>query len=167
MTRTGLPETAAIHSAAMLWPGAILGNVLVGIGYDRFRNAAPLAALSAGGVLMLLLFPVLGHAGSTAFSVMLLIIGISIGAHVSMLPPIAALIYPQGSLSTGIALTMTIGRVAAFVSPMIGGVILSMAVAPEFMLMMFAVPLALGALFMCLVIVRANRVGPADEFDQA
>lgn len=141
----GLPEEKAIIASAIYSLGAFIGTTGMSVLSTRIDirtlslvllSAAAVAFLVFGGVRM----PLPGVlAGALAM-------GIALQGGVNTLYPLAARVYPEAVRATGIGLATAIGRIGAFLGPMIGGAALDAHLPLVAVFGIFCLPLLAAAL---------------------
>ncbi|GAA4491491.1 aromatic acid/H+ symport family MFS transporter [Rhodococcus olei] len=148
LAAAGLTQQTAIFATSLTTLGCVAGGMSLGVLVDR-RNkdyrilvgafvigAALVAALTAVVGNLWLMLPVVFLIGFTA-----------IGSQAAV-NAVATAMYPVSARSTGLGWAYGVGRMGSVVGPLIGGTLISAAVAPTQIFLMIVIPalLAAGAL---------------------
>lgn len=140
----GLPEGRAIVASAVYNLGAFTGTTgmsLLSTRVDVRRlggvmlSAAAVTFLVFGGVRM----PLPGVLAAA------LVMGIALQGGVNTLYPICARLYPEDVRATGVGLSTGVGRIGAFLGPMLGGAALDLKLPLVAVFGIFCVPLLAAA----------------------
>jgi len=140
----GLPQTDAIIASAVYNGGAFIGVTAMSLAATRidirklacvFLVSAAAAFLWFGGVRM--------SVALTLFAAG--VMGLALQGGFNALYPLAARIYPEHVRATGIGWAMGLGRIGAFIGPLLGGWALGMQWPLVAVFGMFCVPLLIAA----------------------
>lgn len=158
LTKSGLSMSSGILGAVALNFGGIVGSAFFSRGVDR--AARPTLLLSAGYVLAAVMIALASRGGSSpvmALTLLLLCGVFQIGAQLS-LTAYTTSIFPVRLRGTGIGFVQAVGRIGSLIGPVVGGLLLSLGVAPNELLLLSAIPAVLCALAL-LVLGMARRSG--------
>lgn len=150
----GLDSTDAIYAGTTFNAGAFVGTVTLGLITARLRLQPTILAFLVVGAVVMVIF------GFFRFGLPLtLMIAFAIGflqmGGFNGVYPLATQLYPAEVRSTGVGWTMGVGRIGAFLGPLIGGVLIEANLGLGIIFLVFAVPTALGAV--CAYLVRIER----------
>ena len=142
--QAGLPQTQAIIASAIYSGGAVVGTIVVSVAATRFpigRLAAIMCVLAAGSFLVFggVKMPV-GPLLLTSF-----FIGIALQGGVNAIYPLTAGAYPPEARATGLGWAMGIGRLGAFLGPLVGGWAIGQGLPLVAVFGIFCVPLIIAA----------------------
>jgi len=148
----GASISMAAAVGAMLQIGGVIGTLTLGQFIDRFS----FRALSLTYFFASIAVTMIGFSGQSIalatlaiFCTGFCIVGGQIASNA-----LAATYYPTKVRSTGVGWALGIGRIGSIVGPLIGGMMLSRHVRPDFLFMAAAVP----ALCACLAALALSRV---------
>ena len=120
LASNGFALDTALRLASLTWGGGIAGGLLLAWSFDRLncRRLVTASALLAGALLLL----ALNWTPPTVrdWGVLLAGIGMAIGGMQSMIPAIAARLYPPAILATGLSWGGAVGRSGALLAPLLG-----------------------------------------------
>jgi AAHS family 4-hydroxybenzoate transporter-like MFS transporter len=156
LTGAGWLPSQASHAMSFNQLGGILGGVSLAGLMDRFGAERTLAVGSAVNAVALLLFLVV-PSGFMSWGALLLVIGAGTGGSQFAIVSLSATLYPSGILATGSGWASAVARIGAFISPLIGGVMIAAAVAPTHVIAGLAGP----ALVCAISMLALSRARPA------
>lgn len=151
----GWQPPQAIRAMAFNQIGGIVGGLSLAGLMDRFgaeRVLASGAAVNAAALLLFLAVP----SGFFSWGLLLLLVGVCTGGAQFAIVSLAGSLYPSNILATGSGWASAMARIGAFVSPLIGGVLIGRGIAPRQVIAGLAVPAAIGVISM-LGLRRARR----------
>ena len=155
LTGSGWLPAQAMRAMAFNQLGGALGGVALAGLMDRFGAERILAigfAINAGSLLLFLIVP----SGFFSWGALLLVVGACTGGSQFAIVSLAAALYPSTVLATGSGWASAVARIGAFISPLVGGVLLAAGVAPVRVLAVLAVPAVVCVISM-LALSRARR----------
>lgn len=149
----GLDSTNAIYAGTTFNAGAFVGTVTLGLITARLTLQPTILAFLLVGAVVMVLF------GFSRFSLpVTLMIAFAIGflqmGGFNGIYPLATQLYPAEVRGTGVGWTMGVGRIGAFLGPLVGGVLIEANLGLGIIFLVFAVPTALGAV--CAYLVRTE-----------
>ncbi len=144
LTTQGWTASQAPKGAVMIQAGGMVGGLI--LSWRVYKGKTVTAMLTAYIITAaaLGLFTILPSSGSSWW-LLLLVVGGGISGGQFVLNALSAIYYPPLIRATGIGWAAGIGRIGAVLSPMIGGWIIKMQVAPCTVLGMLIVPVAICA----------------------
>jgi AAHS family 4-hydroxybenzoate transporter-like MFS transporter len=153
----GMSGTASIWATSLLTLGQMLGALCLGLVIDRRRQDFRLVAIGfpVGGLAILALvlaLPSVALVLPLAFA-----IGFSALATGAGITSLAANLYPPSARSTGVAWSLTAGRVGAFLGPLGVGILIQIGFGPSTIFVLGIVPALLAATTV-LVLVRKAQI---------
>ena len=140
----GWAAAQASQGAVMIQAGGVLGGLILSWCVDRGKTVKGMISAYAITAVAFGLFSVLSSAGPSWW-VLLLVVGGGISGGQFALNALSATYYPTLIRATGIGWASSVGRIGAILSPIIGGWILQMQVAPFAVLGMLVVPVLMCA----------------------
>ena len=155
LTGAGWLPAQAIRAMSFNQLGGILGGLSLAGLMDRFGAERTLAygfAINAVSLLLFLVVP----SGFFSWGALLVVIGACTGGAQFTIVSLAAALYPSSILATGTGWASAAARVGAFASPLVGGVLIALGVAPIHVLAGLAIPAAVCVIAM-LALSRAWR----------
>jgi len=117
--QAGLPQTQAIIASAIYSGGAVVGAIVVSVIATKIDVGHVIAVMLVLATALYLIF------GGVKMSVNLLLtsflIGVTLQGGVNAIYPLVAGAYPPEARVTGLGWAMGIGRLGAFLGPLVGG----------------------------------------------
>jgi AAHS family 4-hydroxybenzoate transporter-like MFS transporter len=144
LTAQGWPSSQALQGAVMIQAGGVMGGLLLSWYVDKGKTVAAMISAYSVTALAFGLFVILPSNGASWW-ILLLVVGGGISGGQFALNALAATYYPPIIRATGVGWAYSIGRIGAIVSPVVGGWILQMQVAPFAVMGMMVVPVVLCA----------------------
>jgi MFS transporter, AAHS family, 4-hydroxybenzoate transporter len=144
LTTQGWTASQAPKGAVMIQAGGMVGGLILSWCVDKGKTVKAMLAAYIITAAALGLFTILPSSGPSWW-VLLLMVGCGISGSQFVLNALSAIYYPPLIRATGIGWAAGIGRIGAVLSPVIGGWIIKMHVAPFAVLGMLVVPVALCA----------------------
>ncbi|MGW6335970.1 MFS transporter [Nocardia rhamnosiphila] len=152
----GMTGTLSIWATSLLTLGQMLGALCLGLIIDRrgqdFRLVAigfPVGAIAILGLVFSL--PTAGLVLPLAF-----LIGFSALATGAGITSLAANLYPASARATGVAWSLTAGRVGAFLGPLGVGILIQMEFSPATIFTLGVVPALLAATVVLILVRKAH-----------
>ncbi len=145
LTAQGWTASQAPKGAVMIQAGGVVGGLVLSWCVDKGRTVKAMLTAYSITAVALGLFTILPSSGPSWW-VLLLLVGGGISGSQFVLNALSAIFYPPLIRATGIGWAASVGRIGAILSPMIGGWIITMQVAPFAVLGMLVVPVAMCAL---------------------
>jgi MFS transporter, AAHS family, 4-hydroxybenzoate transporter len=145
LTTQGWTASQAPKGAVMIQAGGLVGGLILSWCVYKGKTVKAMLAAYIITAAALGLFTLLPSSGPSWW-VLLLMVGCGISGSQFVLNAISAIYYPPLIRATGIGWAAGIGRIGAVLSPIIGGWIIKMQVAPSTVLGMLVVPVAMCAL---------------------
>jgi len=142
LTAQGWPSSLALKGAVMIQAGGVTGGLILSWYVDKGKAVAAMVTAYAVTALAFGLFGVLPSSGPSWW-ILLFVVGGGISGGQFALNALAAIFYPPLIRATGVGWAFSVGRIGAIISPVVGGWILRMQVAPFAVLGMLVVPVAL------------------------
>lgn len=142
LTAQGWPSSQATKGAVMIQAGGVMGGLILSWYVDKGKTVAAMITAYAITAVAFGLFAVLPSSG-VSWWLLLLVVGGGISGGQFALNALAAIFYPPIIRATGVGWAFSIGRIGAILSPVIGGWILRMQVAPFAVLGMLVIPVAM------------------------
>ena len=148
----GLSLDKGIYAAAALNLGGALGMLIVGR-LSTWWSLKKLIAIAfvLGGLSMVSFAFMITSVSLTVLLMLTALIGMSIFGGFVNLYSIAARVYPTAVRTTGIGWAIGIGRFGAVIGPYAAGILIGMGVSASTNFLIFAVPMALAAVFTMLI----------------
>jgi MFS transporter, AAHS family, 4-hydroxybenzoate transporter len=140
----GWSAQQARQGAVMIQAGGIVGGLILSWFVDRAKTVKAMTSAYIITALAFGLFAALPSSGASWWF-LLFIVGGGISGGQFALNALAATYYPSIIRATGVGWASSIGRIGAMISPMAGGWILQMRIAPFAVLGMLVVPVAMCA----------------------
>ena len=145
LTAQGWSASQAPKGAVMIQAGGVVGGLILSWCVDKGRTVGAMLAAYIVTAAALGLFTILPSSGPSWW-VLLIMVGCGVSGSQFVLNALSAIYYPPLIRATGIGWAAGIGRIGAVLSPMIGGWIIKMQVAPFAVLGMLVVPVAVCAI---------------------
>jgi AAHS family 4-hydroxybenzoate transporter-like MFS transporter len=142
LTAQGWSPSQAPKGAVMIQAGGVIGGLILSWYVDRGKTVRSMISAYAITALAFGLFTILPSHGPSWW-LLLLVVGGGISGGQFALNALSATYYPPLIRATGIGWAASVGRIGAILSPMIGGWILKLQVAPFAVLGMLIIPVAL------------------------
>jgi AAHS family 4-hydroxybenzoate transporter-like MFS transporter len=155
LTGAGWLPAQASRAMAFNQLGGILGGVSLGWLMDRCGAERTLAIGFAVNAVSLMLFLVV-PSGFWSWGALLMLIGACTGGSQFAIVSLAASLYPSGILATGSGWASAVARIGAFASPLVGGLLIAVGVAPTRVIAGLAGPAVVCVISM-LALSRARR----------
>jgi MFS transporter, AAHS family, 4-hydroxybenzoate transporter len=140
----GWTASQAPKGAVMIQAGGLAGGLILSWCVYKGKTVRAMLAAYIIAAAALGLFTILPSSGPSWW-VLLLMVGCGISGSQFVLNTLSAIYYPPLIRATGIGWAAGIGRIGAVLSPMIGGWVIKMQVAPPAVLGMLVVPAAVCA----------------------
>lgn len=163
---TGMEQSLAVWATSLVTLGNMLGGIVFGLLADRRQDfrvlllGYPLGAVAIIGIAFATPLPVV----TLPFA---LLLGLTALGICSAQTALAATIYPSAAKATGVSWTLTAGRVASVIGPLLVGLFIVMELAPKNIFLFGLVPAGLGALAIFGLVIRLRRANHASpEEDQ-
>ncbi len=144
LTTQGWTASQAPKGAVMIQAGGVVGGLILSWCVDKGKTVSAMLTAYTITAVALGLFTILPSSGPSWW-VLLLVVGGGISGSQFVLNALSAIYYPPVIRATGIGWAASVGRIGAVLSPMIGGWIIQMQVAPFAVLGMLVIPVALCA----------------------
>ncbi len=154
----GIPAALAIVIAASTNAGGIIGGIVISELCDRYEEAR-FYILAAAYILGGVFIAAIAYSGKNelaAFAATFMVGFFTYGAQ-NTANAVAATIYPTAMRSTGAGWAIGIGNSAQIVSPLLGGLLLSLQWSPATILDLLAFPTSIAALAASLIGLSAHR----------
>jgi AAHS family 4-hydroxybenzoate transporter-like MFS transporter len=164
LVSVGRSESFASMSVSVFSLGGIVSALGVGLLIDRLgatRTLVSFLAISAG--LLLIIGQVLATASAEMLMVLLVTCGFFILGAYGGVNVVLASFYPDALRAIGIGWTKSIGRIGTLVAPVLIGAGLSVGIAETSIMSLFAVPAALSALSLLVIVASVGRSRPVDS----
>jgi AAHS family 4-hydroxybenzoate transporter-like MFS transporter len=145
LTTQGWTASQAPKGAVMIQAGGMVGGLILSWCVDKGKTVIAMLTAYIIAAAALGLFTILPSSGPSWW-VLLLVVGGGISGGQFVLNALSAIYYPPLIRATGIGWAAGIGRIGAVLSPMIGGWIIKMHVAPFAVLGMLVIPVAMCAI---------------------
>lgn len=145
LTAQGWSASQAPKGAVMIQAGGVVGGLILSWCVDKGKTVGAMLAAYIVTAAALGLFTILPSSGPSWW-VLLIMVGCGVSGSQFVLNALSAIYYPPLIRATGIGWAAGIGRIGAVLSPMIGGWIIKMQVAPFAVLGMLVVPVAVCAI---------------------
>ncbi|MFI0820746.1 MFS transporter [Streptomyces sp. NPDC021098] len=153
----GFTDAQAPVGVSMIAMGGVLGGVVLIPLCSRFGAPRALAGMVVAGVVFLAAAAQV-DADRAVLLALLTVAGAGIVAGVVGLTALAVALYPTAVRTTGVACAAALGRVGSIVGPAAGGGLLALGIPSRRILLLSAVPVALGAVLVFAFVVRARTV---------
>jgi MFS transporter, AAHS family, 4-hydroxybenzoate transporter len=137
------PRTAAL-CGVVLNLGGIVGALLSTLLIRKFGLFKLVAAMIAGGALMIASLGYLYGSLATLLPGLFVVGALAIGAQQNT-PAMAVQLYPQRMRAAGVGWQFSVGRLGSILGPIIGGLLFASDVAPQSMFVMVAAPTLVAA----------------------
>jgi AAHS family 4-hydroxybenzoate transporter-like MFS transporter len=144
LTTQGWTASQAPKGAVMIQAGGVVGGLILSWCVDKGKTVMAMLTAYIITAVALGLFTILPSSGPSWW-VLLLVVGGGISGSQFVLNALSAIYYPPLIRATGIGWAASVGRIGAILSPMIGGWIIQMQVAPFAVLGMLVIPVAMCA----------------------
>ncbi len=145
LTTQGWTASQAPKGAVMIQAGGLVGGLILSWCVYKGKTVMSMLAAYSITAAALGLFSILPSSGPSWW-VLLLMVGCGISGSQFVLNALSAIYYPPLIRATGIGWAAGIGRIGAVLSPMAGGWIIKMQVAPVAVLGLLVIPVAMCAL---------------------
>jgi AAHS family 4-hydroxybenzoate transporter-like MFS transporter len=145
LTTQGWTASQAPKGAVMIQAGGVVGGLILSWCVDKGKTVMAMLTAYSITAVALGLFTVLPSSGPSWW-LLLLVVGGGISGSQFVLNALSAIYYPPVIRATGIGWAASIGRIGAILSPMIGGWIIQMQVAPFAVLGLLVIPVAICAI---------------------
>lgn len=129
LTAEGWSIGDASRAIATFQAGGLAGGLGIAFLMDRWRPDYSLL-LALGLAAASIAFMALGGAGRLPMLAAIAVLGGAISGVIMVLPALAAYLYPPELLSTGLGVTVAVGRLGAIGGPLAGGALLKAGVEP-------------------------------------
>lgn len=151
LTTQGWTASQASKGAVMIQAGGVVGGLILSWCVDKGKTVTAMLTAYIITAVALGLFTILPSSGSSWW-MLLLVVGGGISGSQFVLNALSAIYYPPLIRATGIGWAASVGRIGAILSPIVGGWVIKMQVAPFSVLGMLVAPVA-----MCVVGVLMFR----------
>ena len=141
----GFDEQTSVYASVAFNGGAVVGIVVLGWIASRLHLSNVIAMFLAAAVLCMLVFAWKSSELPLFFS--LVLIGFTLQGGFVGLYAVAAKLYPTECRATGVGWAIGLGRFGAVVGPMAGGMLITSGASLSLSFVIFAIPLALAAMF--------------------
>lgn len=159
MQGSGYGITSSLSFSLVLGVGQIGGSLLGGYLVDRIGHRKVLLLMYFIGAIC---FVCLSVTSNTYLLYALIALGgACTGGTQNLVNPYISEFYPQEIRTTGLSVTVGIGRIGAILAPLIIGLLLTTNLAPQQAFMVFAVPCMIGGI--ALLVVQ-EKYGSFDRF---
>lgn len=155
------PEQAPVGTSVIAVGGVIGGLLMVPL-CARIGTPRALTAMALVGVVFLVA-TAWADAGRAVLLVLLAAVGAGIVAGVLGQTALAVTLYPTATRTTGVAYAAALGRTGSVIGPAVGGGLLALDVPGREILLLSAVPPALGAVVAFAFAVRARSTAVRDR----
>ncbi|MDI9506058.1 MAG: MFS transporter [Bacillota bacterium] len=145
LTTQGWSASQASKGAVMIQAGGVVGGLVLSWCVDKGKTVGAMLAAYIVAAAALGLFTILPASGPSWW-VLLVMVGCGVSGTQFVLNALSAIYYPPLIRATGIGWAGGIGRIGAVLSPMVGGWIIKMEVAPFAVLGMLVIPVAICAI---------------------
>jgi AAHS family 4-hydroxybenzoate transporter-like MFS transporter len=145
LTTQGWAASQASKGAVMIQAGGVVGGLILSWCVDKGKTVMAMLTAYIITAVALGLFTILPSSGPSWW-VLLLVVGGGISGSQFVLNALSAIYYPPLIRATGIGWAASVGRIGAILSPIVGGWIIKMQVAPFSVLGMLVAPVAMCAL---------------------
>lgn len=157
MSALGFSASASLLAGMAFWGGGLVGNYMLGYLIDRFGYGRVMFANFVLGGLSIAGLALFTHTPEIAV-LCIIFAGFSVIGGQSGLYGIAVVFYPTKGRSTGAGLASGVGRVGAVLGPILGGHLLSLAWAPNQIILASAAPTLVTAVSLA-VLSSISRAG--------
>lgn len=152
MIAAGYGLKSSLTFLIALQTGAIIGSLIFGTLADRYGFKRVLSPLAAGGAIALVL---LGFGGNSVWIFFLVVVaGASTIGSQNMAQAFLSSYYPAAIRSTALGMASGFGRIGGMLGPIMGGVLLGMALPNALNFLAFAIPGAIAAIAIALMPTR-------------
>ncbi|WP_321930728.1 MFS transporter [Paraburkholderia guartelaensis] len=155
IANAGIPLTRAVIVSSFFQVGGIVGGVVISRLLDR-GTIRPLAAFFGGAALSIALIGSIGNnpllLDCVVFAAGLFVVGGQFGLNA-----LASSAYPTFIRSTGTGWAMGIGRLGAIIGPVIGGILISLALPQQTLFLYGAVPMLTGCAAIVAMITKGRH----------
>ncbi|MDX3517402.1 MFS transporter [Streptomyces scabiei] len=155
------PEQAPVGTS-MIAVGGVLGGLLMVPLCARLGTPRALAVMALAAVVFLIA-TAWADTGRAALLALLAAAGAGIVAGVLGQTALAVTLYPAATRTTGVAYAAALGRTGSIVGPAVGGGLLALDVPGREILLLSALPPALGAVVALVFVVRARSAAVDDR----
>ncbi len=139
LTAQGWSASHARQGTVMIQAGGVMGGLILSWCVDKGKTVAAMLMAFTVTALAFGSFTILPSSGPSWW-VLLLVVGGGISGNQFALNALAAIFYPPIIRATGVGWAYSAGRIGAIISPLAGGWILQMNVAPFAVLGMLIIP---------------------------
>lgn len=160
----GLPLAAAVNAGTIFNLGAFLGLLLLGWLSSRLDLGRMIGWFFAGAALIMVGFGAI-HTPVWLFYLGVFLIGIGVQGGFGGLYAVAAQIYPIAVRATGVGWALGVGRLGAIAGPLAGGMLIGWGVGLFGSFVIFAIPIAIAAILMRVLVGGAQMRSPAAQAD--
>jgi MFS transporter, AAHS family, 4-hydroxybenzoate transporter len=168
LTQVGVPSEVAILAMSLCLLANTLGGLTQGWLVDRRGDFASLTVGLPVAAVLILLVP-FAFGTSALLIVLICLVGfLAIGVN-QALSTVTSARYPAELRATGVGWSFGAGRVGSLVAPLVGGFLMTAGVPGDVIFRLVAVPTALGAVTVAILVARTHRArraaaaAPADE----
>lgn len=154
--QVGVDPGVAILAMSLCLLANTVGGLTQGVIIDRRRDYASLTVGLPVAVVVILAVPAVFDQ-PVLLTVLICLIGFfAVGVN-QALSTITAEIYPLDIRATGVGWSFGAGRIGSLIAPLAGGALMAADVAGGVIFQLFAVPAAIGAVSLALLVVRVHR----------
>ncbi|WP_226356782.1 MFS transporter [Pseudonocardia sp. ICBG601] len=154
--QVGVDPGVAILAMSLCLLANTVGGLTQGVIIDRRRDYASLTVGLPVAVVVILAVPAVFDQ-PVLLTVLICLIGFfAVGVN-QALSTITAEIYPLDIRATGVGWSFGAGRIGSLIAPLAGGALMAAGVAGGVIFQLIAVPAAIGAVSLALLVVRVHR----------
>lgn len=149
MQGAGYGISSSLSFSLVLGVGQIGGSLLGGYLVEKLGHRKVLVYMFLIGALCFVSLSVTSH--TLLLYILIAIGGACTAGTQNLVNPYISEFYPQEIRTTGLSVTVGIGRIGAILAPLIIGILLTTNIAPQHAFMTFAIPSFIGAISLLLV----------------
>lgn len=158
LTAVGWTVSEASHAIATFQAGGVVAGLVIAFAMDRWRpDLSLLTALAIAAVVAVAM--AFGAPGHGAMLVLIALMGGAISGIIMVLPALAPFLYPPDLLSTGLGVTVAVGRIGAVGGPLAGAALIRSGMAPGHVVLVVLPAIAICAA--ATLLLRLGAAGPA------
>ncbi|WP_110928176.1 MFS transporter [Bacillus massiliglaciei] len=162
MQGAGYGISSSLSFSLVLGLGQIGGSLLGGYLVERLGHRKVLLFMFALGAICFVSLSATSHL--ILLYILIAIGGACTGGTQNLVNPYISEFYPQEVRTTGLSMTVGIGRIGAILAPLIIGLLLTADLAPQHAFMAFAIPSFIGGIALLLV---QEKYGSFDKISKA
>jgi AAHS family 4-hydroxybenzoate transporter-like MFS transporter len=160
LKQAGQPLSVAILATIWYSIGGIVGGLSMGFIADKIGSLPKVLVVGYVGAAVFITVAAFSINDTAILIPAMFFTGISIQGGQPSLNTIAATYYPTAIRATGIGWALGIGRIGAFISPLIGGLLVGTHVPVPFVILANVIPAILGAAAIVMFQLR-HQIKPA------